>query len=109
MPEEISISSANAESDAQAMAGLSQYLCAAVLIPADSGTTITANGKCHTAFAQSQLELSTFGEALEREAGNIRSVNLAFAEYDELMSTLMASGSRVPVITASSATAPAAH
>lgn len=100
MPEEISISSANAESDAQAMAGLAQYLCETVLIPADSKSTISANGKCHTAFIKSQQEIAAFGITLEQEAANIRSVNLAFVEYDELISTLMGNGSRVPVIAA---------
>lgn len=100
MPEEISISSSSAEADAQAMSGLSRYLCAAALIPADSASTITANGKCQTAFAKAQSEISVFGETMEQEAANIRSVNLAFSEYDELISTLMESGGRVPVITA---------
>lgn len=82
------------------VSGAASYFRVNVLVPCDGKSTISANGKGKGAYAASQSAIELFGQCLEQEATNIRSLGAKFAEYDEMLTDLWNSGTRYPVIKA---------
>ena len=60
---------------------------------------MTANAAGQQAYALSQQVIAVLGENLDREVTNIRSIEIAFTQYDSMMAALIANGSRYPVLT----------
>jgi type VII secretion effector (TIGR04197 family) len=54
----------------------------------DNESTITANTGGKNAFQSSQATASGLGNALDKEAENIRSLGVSFEEFDQMMSTI---------------------
>lgn len=99
MSEEIKISQAAVDKNEQALSGAATYFQEAALVPADSKTTLTANGAGQDSFGTSERLLATMGEIIEKDAGNIRQLGASFQEYDEMMSKLWENGCRYETIT----------
>ena len=100
MADKLNIDKEKVEENASTIASAAGYFTPAVLTPFDSRTTITANEKSQTAFSKAQSGIGAFGTALDKDVANIRSLNVSFQEFDEMMGELSASGFRTPVITA---------
>ncbi|MCM1496638.1 MAG: TIGR04197 family type VII secretion effector [Bacteroides sp.] len=87
------------EEHAEELITVTQYFRETLLNSVDNRSTISANNNAQEAFADSQKALARFGEALEQEAEQIRSLNLTFQELDEMMGKLLEQGMRYPTIT----------
>lgn len=85
MSESIQINFESAEEDASGIARAADVLQAGVLNPNDSVTSLLEDENLHTAFEMSQELLVSLGEAMDREAANIRSIGTAFEEYDQML------------------------
>jgi len=81
--------------EANSLAGAAGYFNAKTLGSADTRSTITANGSSKNAFRSAQDNIASFGGALDKEAENIRSLNLAFKEFDAMMG-MLARGGNLP-------------
>jgi len=98
MADGLKVNAAQVESDAAGISTAAQYFTAVPLVPADSESTITANGKGQAAFNNAQSGIASYGSALDKDAANIRSLNVSFKEFDEMMGQLAISGYRTPII-----------
>ena len=84
----------------QAVESAARIECAAVyfrnsqLVPQYTRTTIPANANGRAAYGRSQSCMEELGSALDQEVRNIRSLNAAFTEFDEMMGELAKTGSR---------------
>lgn len=87
------------EEHAEELITAARYFQEAPLNSIDNQSTISANENVQEAFTDSQKALARFGEALEQEAEQIRSLNLAFQELDGMMGKLLEQGMRYPTIT----------
>ncbi|WP_075721380.1 TIGR04197 family type VII secretion effector [Roseburia sp. 499] len=85
MSKEIKVSQAAVEANVTAISGTNQYFTGVALTPTDNRTTIVANTKGQAAYAKSQAILESFGDAMEQEIANIRSLGIAFQEKDKLV------------------------
>lgn len=70
------------------------------LVPQDSKTTISANSKSKEAYGYAQQGIELLGQTLDGDVHNIRSLNLSFSQFDEMMGKLAQHGTRYPVIKA---------
>lgn len=100
MSEKIKINQTAVEDNATGLSGAATYFQGVTLIPTDGESTITANGKGQEAFGTSQRLIASFGETLEQEVTNVRSIGAAFEEYDKMMSQLWENGCRYETISA---------
>ena len=85
MSKEIRVNQAAVEANVTAISGTNQYFRGIALAPTDNRTTIAANAKGQAAYAKSQAILESFGDAMEQEIANIRSLGIAFQEKDKLV------------------------
>ena len=92
MSKEIKVNQEAVECNADAISGATQYFEVVALTPSDNRTTITANAKGQAAYAKSQEIKKSFGDAMKREASNIRSLGVTFQQYDEMLSELWENG-----------------
>lgn len=99
MPDIIVVEEEYVEEYAEAVDGAARYFKENPLVPCDTRSTISANGRGHCAYYHAQEVIAAFGSCLEREAANIRSLGAEFAEYDAMLAELWNSGTRYPVIT----------
>ncbi len=99
MSDIIVVEEENVEEYAEAVDGAARYFKENPLVPYDSQSTISANGRGQSAYYHAQEVVAVFGSCLEREAANIRSLGAEFAEYDAMLAELWGSGTRYPVIT----------
>ncbi len=98
MAETIYINQGKAEEDAKRIEGAAAYLANVPLVPQDTRTTLPANTKSKEAYGRSQNRLSDLGALLDREVKNIRGLNVAFTQFDEMTGRLARDTSRYPVI-----------
>ncbi|MBQ8148638.1 MAG: TIGR04197 family type VII secretion effector [Lachnospiraceae bacterium] len=89
MSESIHIHCAEVEEHAGEIATASAYFEEVLLIPSDNKSTISANENVQEGFAETQNALALFGQCLDQEAKNIRSLGLVFQEHDEMMKALL--------------------
>lgn len=89
---DIDIKDGKAEQDASGISSAAKYFSGSSLTPIDSRSTITANQKSQDAFNTAQSGITSFGAALDQDAENIRSLGVAFKEFDEMMGRLSAGG-----------------
>lgn len=94
MAQNIKINQTEVKENSELISKTEQYLSEETLSSKDNRTTLTANGKGQEAYDKSQKLLAALGQALAQEASNIRSLGLAFQEYDEMMTNLRKSGSK---------------
>lgn len=85
MSKEIKVSQAAVEANVTAISGTNQYFMGVALAPTDNQTTISANAKGQEAYAKSQAILESFGDAMEQEIANIRSIGITFRENDKMV------------------------
>lgn len=95
---EIKVSESNVEQDAINIEGAGWYFKEDYLCPSDTKSTITVNATGKNAFAESQTVIAQFGQAMEREVCNIRSIGAEFKEYDQMMTQLWKNGQRFQTI-----------
>ncbi len=95
----IYISEEAVEKDAEKISGAAAYFMPDALVPTDGRTTLIANSAGQQAYAAAQQIIGTFGENMEREVTNIRSIGASFTQYDAMMAELIRSGTRYPVWT----------
>lgn len=76
------------------------YLTAVPLDSQDIKTTISANTNGKAAYQRFQERIACLGVMLDQEVDHIRSLNVAFTEFDEMMGRLMEKGGRGAVISA---------
>jgi type VII secretion effector (TIGR04197 family) len=86
------------ESEAVTIANAAKYFEPSMMTPIDTRTTLTANQSAKSAFETAQVSIGAFGELMDQEAANIRSLNVKFKEFDTMMGTLAESGLRAPNI-----------
>ncbi len=99
MAEGIHINHEKAKEDAMGVKSAAVYLQSVPLVPQDMRTTLPANAKGKRAYSRSQDEIFRLGTLLDLEAENIRSLNVAFEEFDRMLGEFEKNGSRYPVIT----------
>lgn len=68
------------------------------LVPQDSKTTLSANSRSKETYGYAQQGIELLGQTLEFDVQNIRSLNLSFSQFDEMMGKLVQRGSRYPEI-----------
>lgn len=100
MTNQIIINEKEVEAHAGELTTVAQYFQETLLNPADHRSVISANKNAQEAFGDAQKAIARFGLALEQEAGQIQSLNLAFRELDEMMAKLLEQGMRYSTITA---------
>lgn len=89
MGNELQINSSDVENSATEISSVAAQFRGTALFPVDDKTTIMANEKCKVAFGQAQNGIESFGNALGEEAQNIRSIHIAFKEFDTMLSKMM--------------------
>lgn len=94
MAQNIKINQTEVKANSELISKTEQYLSEETLSSKDNRTTLTANGKGQEAYDKSQKLLTALVQALAQEAVNIRSLGLAFQEYDEMVTNLHKSGSK---------------
>lgn len=99
MADSIHINDTSVREEAAQIESAAAYLGKVLLSPQDIRTTLPANENGKSAYERAQERISRLGVLLDQEADNIRSLNMAFAEFDEMMGRLRENGSRRPVIT----------
>jgi len=100
MADELNVNEVQVEDDAAGIAGAAQYFQAVPLSSVDNNSTITANGRGQEAYGKAQSNIAAYGSALDQDVANIRSLNVSFKEFDNMMGQLSKNGSRVPTISA---------
>ncbi len=70
------------------------------VVPQDSKTTLSANSRSKETYGYAQQGIELLGQTLDFDVQNIRSLNLSFSQFDEMMGKLVQHGSRYPVIKA---------
>lgn len=92
MADKIQINRQNVEEDAAQIESAASYLIKVPLDSQDTRSTIPANAKSRAAYEGSQERLFILGNLLDQEVENIRGLNTAFLEFDEMMGRLAESG-----------------
>lgn len=96
--DKIQVKRESAEADAVRIESAAACLAAAPLDSQDMRTTIPANASSKAAYQRFQERIASLGTMLDQEVNNIRSLNVAFTEFDEMMGRLTADGGRGSVI-----------
>ncbi|MDL2296309.1 TIGR04197 family type VII secretion effector [Lachnospiraceae bacterium OttesenSCG-928-E19] len=73
------------DGEATKISSAKQFLQTSSLSPIDDETTIEANKRGQETFSKAQDEMETLGGAIDQEVVNIRSLGLAFLEFDNMM------------------------
>ena len=94
MAGEIRVNQHQADESAARIDSGAGYFTNSPLVPQDTRTTIPANANGRAAYGRSQSCMEELGSALDQEVRNIRSLNAAFTEFDEMMGELAKTGSR---------------
>lgn len=76
------------ETKAERIESVSDYLGSKALEHQDVRTTIPANPNGKAAFERTQSGMERLGTALDREVKNIRSLQISFIQFDEMMGGL---------------------
>lgn len=76
------------ENDASKIKSVSDCFQEDSLNPRDHETTLIANANLHAAFDLSQSLMVSLGAAMDKETSNIRSVGVAFEQYDQMIADL---------------------
>lgn len=92
MSKEIKVNHGAVETNVEAISGAIQYFEQVALNPSDGKSTITANAKGQEAYGKSPKVKKIFGDAIQKEASNIRSLGVTFQQYDEMLSELWEKG-----------------
>lgn len=100
MTDQIVINKKEAEAHTEELMTAARYFQEAPLNFMDNRSTISGNKCAQEAYDNGQKAIARFGKALEQEAGQIKSLNLAFQELDEMMAKLLEQGMRYSTITA---------
>ena len=100
MAGEIRVNQQQAGESADRIESAAGYFRNSPLVPQDTRTTIPANANGRAAYGRSQSCMEELGSALDQEVRNIRSLNAAFTEFDEMMGELAKTGSRYMTIRA---------
>lgn len=88
MSDTLQVNSGIVDEAANKINGASQYLTGQGLSSADEKSTITAVNNSSVSFKNSQTLVTSLGATLNQEAENIRSLGVAFKEFDEMMGEL---------------------
>lgn len=88
MPGTININEATVEGDAAVIANASSAFTSVGLSSTDGESTISANANSQNAYNKAQESIADFGETLNSDVANIRSLNLKFKEFDELINII---------------------
>ena len=100
MADGLNVNEVQVESDAAGISAATQYFQAVPLSSIDNNSTITANSKGQEAYEKAQSNIAAYGSTLDQDVANIRSLNVSFQEFDNMMGQLSKNGSRVPTISA---------
>lgn len=73
------------ETDASQIEEVASFFQESSLNPDDCFTTLAANENVHLIFVEAQNLYVSLGEAIDREAVNIRSIGNEFEEYDAMI------------------------
>ena len=84
MAENIYINHEKVREDAECVEGAAAFLKYIPLSSQDARTTLPASVKSRISYEQTQKNLARLGASLNQEAQNIRSLNVAFAEFDRM-------------------------
>lgn len=98
--DKIQINRGQAEADAVQIESVASYLTAVPLGVQDVRTTIPANSNSKAAYQRFQERIADLGAMLDQEADNIRGLNAAFTEFDEMMGRLTENGGRGSAVSA---------
>ncbi len=88
MPGNIYVNQGEIEKKAGEIARASDYFRSNVLEHQDVRTTIPANPDGQAAYGRAQDRMEGLGAALDREVKNIRSLQVSFSRFDEMMGEL---------------------
>lgn len=100
MPEGIKVNHEHVDEAANQIETAKSYFRYVPLVPQDSKTTIPANSESKEAYEYAQQGIELLGQTLDGDVQNIRSLNLSFLQFEEMMGKLAQHGSRYPVIKA---------
>ena len=89
MSEGILISQTSVESDVQVIKGATMSLSAGVLVETDNESTIYANNIAKETFIETQNAIASLGNALRKEASNIKNLGVEFMDLDEKLGSLI--------------------
>lgn len=89
---DMNINSANVEGGAARIASAANCFEKRTLPSKDTRSTISANQKSKSAFQEAQSNMESFAAALDQDAANIRSMNVAFQQYDAMISDMLRNG-----------------
>ncbi|MEG0721931.1 MAG: TIGR04197 family type VII secretion effector [Lachnospiraceae bacterium] len=89
---DLNINTASVEGGAARIASAANCFQKRSLSSTDSRTTLSCNEKSKTAFQDAQSNMEAFASALDQDAANIRSLNVAFKQYDAMLSAMMRNG-----------------
>ncbi len=90
MAETICVIQENVQCDASQIKGAAKCFEKKVLSYTDDRTTISANQNGKSVYDESQSVVSLLGVNLANEVDNIRSLGLAFEQYDDMLADLFA-------------------
>ena len=88
MADRIHIHQGKVNEGARQIGSAAAYLANAPLSSQDTRTTLPANAKSKAAYGRLQERIADLGRNLDQEAGNIRSLNAAFTEFDRMIGQL---------------------
>ncbi len=94
MTDSIRVNHRSVGEDAIQMESAAAYLDNVLLAPQDTRTTLPANGNGKTAYGRAQNRISCLGVLIDQEVQNVRNLDLAFTEFDEMMGRFEKNGSR---------------
>jgi type VII secretion effector (TIGR04197 family) len=90
----LNVNSGTVDSHATSIGSAASYFTKEGLSPTDGKSTITANAKSKAAYNKAQQGVSGFGTAIDKDAKNIRSLGVAFKEFDNMVGNLAKSGGK---------------
>ncbi len=88
MADRIKVNQAETEKEADVIEGAALYLKNIPLTPQDMRTTLPANAGSINAYNKAQDRIASLGGMLDQEVSNIRSLQAAFTEFDEMTGLL---------------------
>ncbi|MDD3361693.1 MAG: TIGR04197 family type VII secretion effector [Hespellia sp.] len=88
----MNINSASVEGSAAQIANAANCFQIRNLSSQDSRSKISANANGKRAFQEAQANMQAFAVALDQDAANIRSLNVAFHQYDAMISDMLKNG-----------------
>ena len=92
MAENIHVNQEKVQEDVQCLEGAAAYLKNIPLSSQDTRTTLPANVNGRLAYERAERDLAGLGASLDQEVNNIRGLNIAFAEFDEMLGELSKGG-----------------